>query len=251
MTSQSPRIYTYKITFDEVPYYYYGVHKEKKYDEYYMGTPVANKWCWELYTPKKQILQLFDLSNEGWIEAQEVEKRLIGPVYNTDKWCLNESCGGKTSLKILRENGKKQQELGLGVHGLTKEQRIENGKVGGKRIYELGVGIHSRTKEQMSEDGKIGAAKTKELGVGIYGLSPEQRIENGKVVGKRTYELGVGIHGLSPEQKSENSKKAVQITNSQRWECCKTGYVSTAAGLVSYQKGRGIDTSKSNRRRIK
>ena len=103
----------------------------------------------------------------------------------------------------------------------------------------------------MSEDGKIGAAKTKELGVGIYGLSPEQRIENGKVVGKRTYELGVGIHGLSPEQKSENSKKAVQITNSQRWECCKTGYVSTAAGLVSYQKGRGINTSKSNRRRIK
>ena len=163
---------------------------------------------------------------------------------------MNESCGGKTSLKILRENEKKQQELGLGVHGLTKEQRIENGKVGGKRIYELGVGIHSRTKEQMSEDGKIGAAKTKELGVGIYGLSPEQRIENGKVVGKRTYELGVGIHGLSPEQKSENSKKAVQITNSQRWECCETGYTSTAAGVVSYQKGKGIDTSKNNRRRI-
>ena len=35
MTSQSPRIYTYKITFQEVPYYYYGVHKEKRFDEYY------------------------------------------------------------------------------------------------------------------------------------------------------------------------------------------------------------------------
>jgi hypothetical protein len=55
MTSQSPRIYLYKITFEEVPYYYYGVHKEKKFDEYYVGTPVTHKWCWELYTPKKQI----------------------------------------------------------------------------------------------------------------------------------------------------------------------------------------------------
>jgi hypothetical protein len=29
MTSQSPRIYTYKITFEEVPYYYYGMKAEK------------------------------------------------------------------------------------------------------------------------------------------------------------------------------------------------------------------------------
>jgi len=33
MTSQSPRIYTYKITFEEVPYYYYGSKKEKAFDE--------------------------------------------------------------------------------------------------------------------------------------------------------------------------------------------------------------------------
>ena len=89
MTSQSPRIYTYKITFEEVPYYYYGVKKEKKYNEEYWGSPVTNKWCWELYTSKKQILQLFDFTDEGWIEAQEVEKKLIRPFYNTDKWCLN------------------------------------------------------------------------------------------------------------------------------------------------------------------
>ena len=29
MIIRFPRIYTYKITFEEVPYYYYGVHKEK------------------------------------------------------------------------------------------------------------------------------------------------------------------------------------------------------------------------------
>jgi hypothetical protein len=32
MTSQSPRIYTYKITFEEIPYYYYGVKKEKYFN---------------------------------------------------------------------------------------------------------------------------------------------------------------------------------------------------------------------------
>ena len=101
MTSQSPRIYLYKITFEEVPYYYYGVHKEKKFDEYYMGSPKTNKWCWEFYTPKKQILQFFDFTDEGWIEAQKVETRLIRPFYNTDKWCLNENCGGYFSLNTL------------------------------------------------------------------------------------------------------------------------------------------------------
>ena len=56
MTKQSPRIYTYKITFEEVPYYYYGVHKEKRFNEEYWGSPHTNKWAWEFYTPKKQIL---------------------------------------------------------------------------------------------------------------------------------------------------------------------------------------------------
>jgi len=101
-----PRIYLYKIAFEEVPYYYYGVHKEKKFNESYMGSPITHKWMWNFYTPKKQILQLFDFTDEGWLEAQEVEKRLIKPFYNTDKWCLNEHCGGLISLEVLSKAGK-------------------------------------------------------------------------------------------------------------------------------------------------
>ena len=164
MTSQSPRIYVYKIIFEEVPYYYYGVHKEKKYDEYYMGSPATNKWCWDFYTPKKQILEFFDFTDDGWLKAQEVEKRLIKPFFNTDKWCLNERCGGVLSLKVLRENGKKTgnkaKELGVGIHALTSEQRSKNGKksgkIGGNKSKELCVGIHGRTKEQMDEDARKG-----------------------------------------------------------------------------------------------
>jgi hypothetical protein len=48
-----PRIYVYKITFLEVPYYYYGVHKEKYFNEEYWGSPVTHKWVWDFYTPKE------------------------------------------------------------------------------------------------------------------------------------------------------------------------------------------------------
>ena len=125
MTSQSPRIYTYKITFQEVPYYYYGVHKERYFNEKYFGSPITHKWCWKLYTPKKQILQFFDFTDEGWLEAQEVEKRLIRPFYNTDKLCLNESCGGVISLEVSRKNGILVRELGLGMFSMSEERKIE------------------------------------------------------------------------------------------------------------------------------
>lgn len=92
-----------------------------------MGSPITHKWCWELYTPKKQILEFFDYTDEGWIEANKVEQRLIKPVFNTDKWCLNENCGGVISLNILKENGKKTAEIQrknkTGLYGIPTEKK--------------------------------------------------------------------------------------------------------------------------------
>ena len=187
MTSQSPRIYIYKITFLEVPYYYYGVHKEKVFNEEYWGTPITHKWVWDFYTPKKQILQFFDFTDKGWIDAQEVEKRLIKPFYNTDKWCLNEHCGGKVSLKICREAGKiggnKTYNLRLGLHSFNEEQRKNISKSGGEKARELGVGIFNLTSEELSEFGSKGAAKLKEENRGIFSMTREQLSENGKKYG--------------------------------------------------------------------
>jgi len=243
-----PRIYTYKITFEEVPYYYYGVKKEKYFNQEYWGSPKTNKWCWELYTPKKQILQVFPYTDEGWLEAQEVEKRLIQPVFNTDKWCLNENVGGNISLECLSRSGIKVKELGVGVHALTKEQRSENGKKGGKKggtkIKELGLGIHGLTSEQHSKNGKKAGIKAKKLGLGIHGLTSEQRSENGKKAGTKSKELGVGIHGLTPEQMAENRKKGGKKTSAQKWMCLETGYITSAGPLTNYQRKKGIDTTK-------
>ena len=218
MTSQSPRIYVYKITFEEVPYYYYGVHKEQRYNEYYMGSPYTNKWCWKHYTPKKQILQFFEFTDEGWLEAQEIETRLIRPFYQTDKWCLNENCGGKISIDALRKSGNKTKELGIGIHKLSKEEIIQNAIKGGKKSKELGLGVCNLTFEQKSEIGR----KNKELGIGIHALTKEQRTKNGKKGAQKIKENGVGIFALTKEQKIEYGRKGGKISGKMNAEN-KTG----------------------------
>ena len=281
MTSYSPRIYIYKITFDEVLYYYYGVHKEKKFGEEYLGSPKTNKWCWDFYIPKKQVLEIFDYTDEGWMQALEVEKRLIKPFFNDDKWCLNEHCGGKFSIKHQKEAGKMggiiagkmsyelgigvhgrtkekmsedgrkggmiaakvHQELGLGLYSLTTEQRSENGKRNGKKCYELGVGIHGRTKEQMRETGKKSGLIAKKMKVGIHGRTKEQMSEDGRKGGLKCKENKTGVCGISPEQQSIRMTK----TNLQKWECLETGFITNPGNLTKYQKARGIDTSKRKR----
>jgi hypothetical protein len=228
MTSQSPRIYIYKITFEEVLYYYYGVHKEKKFGEYYMGSPKTHKWCWELYSPKKQILQLFDFTDEGWLEANQIEQRLIGPVYQSDKWCLNENCGGVASLELKRKvgkkmgdiYGKKSKELGIGFFSLSPEQKSAAGRKGGTKAVETNkknkTGLYALTQEQRSENGKKGGKrggkKTKELKVGIFGLSKEEKVE----IGKKIKELGLGAHSRSKEKMSQDGKLGGKIAKENK-----------------------------------
>mgnify|MGYP006268209671 CR=1 FL=1 len=232
MTKNSPRIYVYKITFEEVLYYYYGVKKEEYYNQKYFGSPIAHKWCWEFYTPKKQILEFFDYTDEGYIKAQEIEKKLIKTFIN-DKWCLNENVGGVISIEGCRRGGiimgNYLYENGLGIHGLTKEQRVENGKKGNK-------------------EGKRRSGRNAYINkTGIHSFTPEKKREIGKKSGDKAIELKLGIHSLTEEQKSENGKKGGKIGGrivcSQRWRCLVTGYIAAAGPLASYQKARGIDKS--------
>tara|TARA_R110000868_G_scaffold10326_1_gene50907 strand:- start:151 stop:924 length:774 start_codon:yes stop_codon:yes gene_type:complete len=230
MTSQSPRIYLYKITFEEVPYYYYGVKKEKYYNQEYWGSPITNKWCWEFYTPKKQILEFFEYSDEGWLKTKEVEDRLIRPFYQTDKWCLNQNCGGTISLEVLRKSGRKS----------------------GVKNYKNKIGIYGRNKEQHSQDskngGKKGGRKTYVLGVGAFAISPEKR-KNTNIKANETNKInGTGIYSLTKEQQIENGKnwgrKGAKKTNYQKWMCLETGFITNPGNLSQYQKARGIDKSK-------
>jgi len=271
-----PRIYTYKITFEEVPYYYYGSHKEQKYNEYYMGSPVTHKWCWDFYTPKKQILEYFDTRKE----ANIVENRLIKFVLNEPN-CLNENCGGIISSDMCKKGAKKLVDNKLGIHSRSKEQIKIDGDKGRETQKRLGLGIYSISKdERLKISKKVGGNNVKsghiqELGkkygklcyennLGMFGLSKEDMKESsrkgGKVSGNEAYKNKTGIHSFSKEQRIDIGKKSgnknketghiqelgknqVKKLNTMKWMCLITNYVSTTGPLTIYQKSRGIDTS--------
>jgi hypothetical protein len=257
-----PRIYTYKITFEEVPYYYYGSKKEKVFDEEYWGSPITNKWCWELYTPKKQILEVFDYTDEGYEECRKLEDRLIKPVLN-DSYCLNERCGGSYSISIKRQNGISVRDSKKGIHSFSEYQRIENAKnarkylkqeslsKGGKEASKINkinkVGIYGLAEERKMEicsnGGKIAGKKLYEEGKGLFGMNDEDmkkaRIAGGKKQGNTCKEFKIGICGLTKEQRSENAKKQNKI----KWRCLITGHISTYNALSRFQNNRGIDKS--------
>jgi hypothetical protein len=253
------RIYTYKITFEEVPYYYYGSHIEKKYNEYYIGSPVTHKWCWELYTPKKQILEFFDTREK----ANSVENRLIKPFLN-DPYCLNENCGGIVSIEMCKKGAKTLVENKLGIHSRTREQIIKDGNKGRETQKVLGVGIYGLSEEMRKKNGeklgkrnvetghiqKLGKEYGKlcfENGLGIFGISEDEknnaRSSGGKTSGINAYKNKTGIHNFTKEKRLEVSSKGGKSSSSQKWKCLVTGYISTAPGLASYQRKRNIDTS--------
>ena len=163
---KSPRIYTYKVTFEEVPYWYWGVHKEKKYGEIYLGSPVTHRWMWEFYTPEIQVLEVF----EDWEEALRVEKSLIKPDLNNPR-CLNEHCGGHLSIESRIKGGNKAAEMGFGAFGRTPEKWSEDSRRGGRKAKERGVGVHAPG--VASEAGKQGAETNRKNGTGL--CDPEVR----------------------------------------------------------------------------
>lgn len=117
-----PRIYTYKIIFPNQGWWYWGVHKERKYGEEYNGSPCTHREKWDNFYFEKQILEFF----ETWGEARKVEERLIKPDLN-NPMCLNEGCNLKISLESTRKGGRTQGKVNA-----ESGRMSEMGKVGGK-----------------------------------------------------------------------------------------------------------------------
>ena len=246
-----PRIYTYKVTFEEVPYWYWGVHKERKLRELYLGSPKTHKWMWEFYTPKIQILEFFPFTDEGWEQACAVEKRLILPDLN-NPLCLNENCGGHISLVILRESSKKlhrkrlpdgRSALGVYLANQSHKEKTEEGK--SKHAIEMGKKGSEQTHKVKNEEGKsVNAVR-----VGL--ITMQEKNEDGKSVhavkvGNITFSLGKGCH--APQYKGKGAK----VTNSQKWvdpDHPELGERS-APTLASMQKRRGYPHGKENRIRV-
>lgn len=121
-----PRVYVYKITFSGREEWYFGVHKEKKFDEYYMGSPVTHKSFWGEFEPQKEILEVFDYSEDGWHQALTREQELIRPDLN-NPLCLNEACGIANSLASRSANMSKLNQMWWGDSDY-REQMSKNTK---------------------------------------------------------------------------------------------------------------------------
>jgi hypothetical protein len=181
----NPRIYVYKITFEETPDWYWGVHKELRFGEFYVGSPVTHAWKWEFYTPRKQIVQLFEYSAEGFREAKILEDRLILPDLN-NPLCLNEALGGAYSLESCSQGGKRASEI---LHSRKTEdgksvQAVSGGKASGKVWTEAKIASSKQTV-------KIATQAQKDRKIQIYGNDWEYYRRKGRLT-----RFGVKIDGV-------------------------------------------------------
>jgi len=181
---------------------------------------------WVYYTPVLQVLEFFPCTEEGWKEAQTVEKRLIKPDLN-NPLCLNENCGGILSLESCQKGAKvtlntlhsEKDEQGRSVHGVNSVKNLE--KIhdakddSGKSVHAVSAGKQTHREKD-------------EFGRSVHGLQSADR-----------------IHAQKDEQgRSVTAVKSMEKVNSQRFRCEVTGHVSNPGGLSRYQVKRGIDTSK-------
>jgi len=97
--------------------------------------------------------------------------------------------------------------------------------------WERGPGCRGASTLELKEWSKLGHQSCKNKGVGVY------KAGTAALGGSSTFERKVGI--FSEEMLGRGAK----TTNSQKWRCLITGYISTPGPLSRYQKTRGIDTS--------
>jgi hypothetical protein len=265
---KNPRIYLYKVTFEEIPDWYWGIHKERNFEDGYLGSPETHAWKWDFYTPYLQICQTFDYSDEGWNKAQNIEKRVIKPDLN-NPLCLNEHCGGIISIGAMSKGGKRGAEK-------TNAERDERGK--SKNAVKGGKNGATKTNAEKNEEGKsknpvkggkkrMEAAHTEknEKGQSVFSVkaskaSHAEKDENGKsknavkngqaahtekdVNGKSKNAVkgGKASHSEKDEQgRSLRGVENMERINSQIWESTEDGFRGRACSVVLHNKSKGWD----------
>lgn len=167
MVKSQFRYYTYKVTFKDLPgYFYYG--KKKDMGKPYLGSPKTWKHLWSQFEPEVQILQWYRTEEEVKRAEDSLIKATWRQVWGGKRYSLNENVGGMVSEEICRRNGKRNVTQRKGVHSpnyLGSEKHLESSRRGGKTTVERRSGFLSekyRSSAKYHEDRvKSGKKKSK------------------------------------------------------------------------------------------
>ena len=151
---------------------------------------------------------------QGLLQSEEY-RRVCFYAYDVKKYLEQDGREDLWELywKWTRENGRKmgvKNMKKMHEHPNTKRARRENGRKTVKKMNE-----HPNTLENRRENGR--------------NFPAEIRRES--------------LKKMPVETRRESGRK----TNSQRWRCLVTGFISNPGNLTQYQKARGINTSMRER----
>jgi hypothetical protein len=137
------RYYTYKVTFKDLPgYFYYGKHKDD--GKPYFGSPKTWAFLWLCFEPDVQVLQWYGTEEEVYA----AECSIILSTWK-DKYSLNEAVGVHASENICRKNGKRVAAV-MNAHPNTRAAGAENTKV---------MNAHPNTNAARVRSAKLNAKK--------------------------------------------------------------------------------------------
>lgn len=134
--------YIYLIKF-ETGEVYIGSRQSKvppEQDTTYWGSPITYKHLWEDVNLKKEKFIIKECKSVE--ELREIEPKLIKAGWEKygDK-CLNRCAAPifhpEVHKKAGQLGGKKTKELGVGIFGLSKEERSKFGKINGKKAAKI------------------------------------------------------------------------------------------------------------------
>lgn len=152
--------------------------------------------------------------------------------YNAYRLLIGGEWDPKLRSSMGKEGGKKCKEMGAGIFGLTKEQRIEYSKKGGNNCAKRKSGIHGLSKEVRSE---IGKSAGKMGGKIVHEIYPNLAKENG-ILGNKAQREKLEKEGKTiAEQKWEviTPEGETLIVENMSEFCLKNGLQKSKMTLVS------------------
>jgi hypothetical protein len=109
--------------------------------------------------------------------------------------------------------------------------RAEHMKINGLDNHKDGVGLHGRTHEEKIEDGK------KAYQAGLSKRTPEQRSKDGIKGGSTSYVRGKGIHGRTAEEMTEDGIKSAINRGYIQGTDEETEVAYQLSGIEEYMRG--------------